>query len=437
MIAKKRVGFLTLGCKVNQYESEAIAQNCRGMGYVTAGADEICDLYIVNTCTVTQEADRKSCQMIRQLHRRNPAAPIIVTGCTAQRHPETVAAIEGVSAVVGNLRKLDCAVLADRFLSGNAPSEQIVQTTSLEGAAFEPMRIPSFPRTRQYIKIEDGCENHCAYCAICDARGPVRSKRADDILKEAISFRENGCREIVLTGIETASYGKDTRDTLGDLLVRLDAALPDVRFRLGSVDPNLFRPAFLEKIAGLSTVAPHFHISVQSGSSAVLRRMRRGYNAVQAADALQRIRAAIPGVMFTTDIIVGFPGETPEEFEETRRFLKEARFLKTHIFPFSARTGTEAAKMPQQILQAEKHRRVRILTEDEADMRRSIYESIVGSVFTVLFETQPQPGIWSGHAANFLEIRVPYNGNLHGTFADVCIVRACSNEEYCIGVLCQ
>jgi len=408
-----KVGIITLGCKVNQYESEAIAQKCRDFGLCVGEASEVCDVYIINTCTVTAEADRKDCQMIRQCKRRNKDAYIIVCGCSSQHNKDRIAAIDGVNVVIGNLGKLECARYAYEFSKGERDRTQVIDVPSLEGAEFERMSIPSFPRTRQYIKIEDGCENKCAYCAINKSRGPIRSKSVQDVTDEALSFYRNGCREIVLTGIETASYGKDNSCSLSDLMCRLDSLLPGVCIRLGSVDPNLFRPAFLEKISPLKSAAPHFHISMQSGSSKILASMRRGYNANQAFDALERIRACMPDVMFTTDIIVGFPGETETEFEETLDFVKKARFLKVHVFPYSSRKGTEAATMPNQVSQEEKHRRVLVLSSLEAEIRSEIHSSELGNVYDVLFETK-EGDEWSGHTRNFIEVRVKSDMNLHG-----------------------
>jgi len=432
ILKRKTVGILTLGCKVNQYESEAIAERCEKLGMKVLSSDDVCDAYVINTCTVTAEADRKSCQMIRQLHRRNPLAAIIVCGCSSQRNPETIRKIEGVSAVIGNIDKLKCADLALSLTKEGVQHSVSCDIRPLGDAEFEKMSITAFPRTRQYIKIEDGCENHCAYCAICDARGPVRSKNISDVLSEAKTFIDSGCREIVLTGIETASFGKDTKESLADLLCEIEKISDNIRIRLGSVDPTLFRPAFLEKTAKLRCMAPHFHISMQSGSSHILAKMRRRYNADQAYDALKRIREAIPGVMFTTDIIVGFPGETEEDFELTRKFITENRFLMTHIFPFSPRKGTEAADMPDKISKEEKQRRCRILAEDAKLTRKSLLEELVGTEFDVLFETE-ENGLWHGHSASFVETAVHSDEMLHGQIRRVRVTG--SNSDICTGVL--
>lgn len=421
MPKKYCVGILTLGCKVNQYESEALAERFAARGIEVREPSCACDGYVVNTCTVTAEADRKSRQMIRRLHQFNPAAPIVVTGCTAQTSPEKLAAIEGVAAVVGNSAKLTCADILIDAMENRVSGDTRIIVPDLALVPFEPMCLRSFPRTRVYIKIEDGCENKCAYCAIPGARGPVRSKAPEDVISEIRGFIDAGVREIVLTGIETASYGKDLKNvTLADLLRQADAVCGDCRIRLGSVDPSLFRQSFVDGIKDLRSVAPHFHISLQSGSSKTLAGMRRKYNADGARAAMERIRTAIPGVQFTTDVIVGFPGETDEDFAETKQFLIDERFLTVHIFPYSRRRGTPADTMRDQVPEEVKHARAAELASLEAEIRRDILDGIVsaGGTYPVLFETFAD-GIATGHTPSFLEVAVPSERDLHGITRNV------------------
>lgn len=437
MPPKYSVGILTLGCKVNQYESEALAERLAGLGAEVLAPSRVCDGYLVNTCTVTAEADRKSRQMIRRLHQLNPAAPIVVTGCTAQTSPEELSAIDGVVAVVGNAAKLTCAEILMEAMKNGVPDAPRVSVPELAVAPFEPMCLGSFPRTRVYIKIEDGCENKCAYCAIPGARGPVRSKAPDDVIAEVRGFIDAGVREIVLTGIETASYGKDLKDvTLADLLRQTDAVCGDCRIRLGSVDPSLFRQSFVDGIKDLRSVAPHFHISLQSGSSKTLARMRRKYNADGARAAMERIRAAIPGVQFTTDVIVGFPGETDEDFSETKQFLIDERFLTVHIFPYSRRSGTPADTMKDQVPEEVKHARAAELAALEAGIRREILDGIVsaGGTYPVLFETYAD-GIAAGHTPSFLEVAVAADRDLHGITRNVRIIS--HDGSVCRGVIVE
>ena len=342
---------LTLGCKVNQYESEAIAEALEAEGWLWRPSHEACDLYIINSCTVTAESDRKTRQLIRRLISRDPAAFVVVTGCSAQSRTESIASIEGVDAIVGNREKLRVVAIAKKLLAdGVKPAAPYVEVPSLEGSSFEPMSITRFVRARAYIKIQDGCESRCAYCAIPAARGPVRSKPMADVVAEVTALAKSGCREVVLTGIETGAWGRDLGDVrLQDLLLAIDRIPGAPRIRLGSLDPTVMTPDFVDKIKDLKSLAPPFHLSMQSGCSATLTRMRRKYNARQAEAAMARVRAAIPAVQFTTDMIVGFPGETEEEFAESLDFARRAEFLHIHVFPYSKREGTPAATMKGQV----------------------------------------------------------------------------------------
>ena len=406
---KYTFGVLTLGCKVNQYESEAITEGLEKLGFIQLPSFKPCDLYILNTCTVTAESDRKSRQMTRRLIQKNPDAHVIVTGCSTQAHAEAFAVIPGVSAVVGNREKLRVVEIAHRLMEQGKPPVPIVEVPSLEEAEFESMAITRFARARAYVKIQDGCESRCAYCAIPAARGPVRSKPLAEVIAEVTALTEGGCREIVLTGIETGAWGRDLGDLrLQDLLLKIDQ-IPNIgRIRLGSLDPTVMTADFVEKIAGLHSLAPHFHLSMQSGCSATLARMRRKYNAKQAEAAMARVRAAIPDVQFTTDMIVGFPGETPEEFAESEAFARRAGFLHIHVFPYSKREGTPAATMKDQVPEAVKHERLAILSRVSEESCAAILDQALAHPnreFTILPETRGE-GFVMGHTPDFLEIKV-------------------------------
>ncbi|MBQ8718875.1 MAG: tRNA (N(6)-L-threonylcarbamoyladenosine(37)-C(2))-methylthiotransferase MtaB [Clostridia bacterium] len=414
------VGIYTLGCKVNQYESEAMAEYLCERGFDAHGAhpSEIADAYIINTCTVTAESDRKARQFVRRALSHNPDAYVVVTGCLAQTNAQSIAAIAGVDAVVGNRDKMKAAqILCELVARGEKNDAPMVDVPTLDGAEFEEMSICAFSRTRAYIKIEDGCESRCTYCIIPDARGHIRSKPLDEVLAEVRTLSENGCREVVLTGIETASWGKDLGDDvdLADLLCAVDRIPGIGRVRLGSLDPSLMKQRFVDRIAALPSLAPHFHISMQSGSSSVLARMKRKYNRDQALAGIERLRAAIPGVMLTTDIIVGFPGETDEEFAQTLDFARRARFLMAHIFPYSPRAGTPAAAMPDQIAPEVKHARWQALEKVTADIRAELLREIVDKKepLQVLFETWTD-GIATGHTPSFVEVSVPSDRPLGG-----------------------
>ncbi|MBQ7338517.1 MAG: tRNA (N(6)-L-threonylcarbamoyladenosine(37)-C(2))-methylthiotransferase MtaB [Clostridia bacterium] len=413
------VGIYTLGCKVNQYESEAIAELlcAQGLDAHPAHPSEICDAYIINTCTVTAESDRKARQFIRRALSHNAAAYIVVTGCLAQTNAQSICSIAGVDAVVGNRDKLTVVSELRKLIEqGEKNAAPCVRIPSLDDAPFEEMSIRDFSRTRAYIKIEDGCESHCTYCIIPAARGQIRSKRAEDVLQEVSLLSKNGCREVVLTGIETASWGKDLGGAdLADLLCAVDAIQGIGRVRLGSLDPSLMKEPFVKCISALSSLAPHFHLSIQSGSSSVLARMRRKYNRDQALAGIARLRAAIPDVMLTTDIIVGFPGESDEEFADTLDFVRRARFLMVHIFPYSPRAGTIAAQMPDQIPAEVKHARLSVLDQTCAQIRAELLTEIIRRArpLEVLFESYFD-GIATGHTPNFVEVRVPSERPLGG-----------------------
>ena len=430
-------GIYTLGCKVNQYESEAIAEALEREGIVMLPPTEVCDAYIINTCTVTAESDRKARKFIRRAISRNPYAVIVVTGCLAQTDPESLQSIAGVHAIVGNSEKMLAAKEVVRLLAmTDRPTAPLQTVSDIQSAPFEPMHITHFERTRAYIKIEDGCESRCTYCIIPSARGPIRSKPLADVIEEVRVLTEGGCREVVLTGIETASWGKDLgKGDLASLLVAVNGIEGIGRVRLGSLDPSLIRPEFVQKIAPLSSLAPHFHLSLQSGSSRTLARMKRKYNADMAMRAMTLLREHIPNVQFTTDIIVGFPGETEEEFAETLDFVCRARFLNVHVFPYSKRKGTPAATMSGQIPAEEKTRRLHILSDAVTKIRAELLQETVQNnpVVTVLFESM-ENGFAFGHTANFIEVAVPFDRPLHGELIEVRLERA--DDTRCYGSIC-
>ena len=401
------VGLCTLGCKVSQYETEAIAEELVRRGYIRRPFSDRCDVYVINTCTVTREADRKCRQMIRRAIRRSPDACVVVCGCYAQTTPEELAAIPGVRYISGTYGKMAIPDAIDALL-GTPVAPPIVEVTDVDAAPFEPMRISGSPRTRVYVKIEDGCECRCTYCAIPLARGRVRSKPLADVLDEVASLSANGVEEVVLTGIETASWGKDLGLSLIDLLEALDAKRYVSRIRLGSLSPESITPAFVERLARLTTIAPHFHLSMQSGCDKTLHAMKRRYNVRQALAALTRLREAIPYVQFTTDMMVGFPGETEEDFATTLDFVKEARFLDMHVFAYSKRAGTPAATYPDQVGEDTKAERSRILSALGVEIRDTLLDEVVerGEPLTMIPETL-EAGSWTGHSDAFLALSLP------------------------------
>ncbi len=410
---------LTLGCKVNQYESEAMAEALAREGFTIRPTDEVCDVYIVNSCTVTAESDRKSRQAVRRLIKQNPEAVVIVTGCSVETAARLMADIQGVDAVVGNREKLKAVNYALKFHLNGKPDQAVVDVPSLEDCEFEPMTITRFDRTRAYVKIQDGCESRCTYCTIPAARGQERSKPLCEVVAEVTRLTEGGCREVVLTGIETGAWGKDLGKeyTLASLL-RAVAAIPNVgRIRLGSLDPTVITEDFADAVASLPCVAPHFHLSMQSGCSATLARMKRKYNVTQAERAMERLRSRLPSVKFTTDIIAGFPGETEEEFAETLAFARRAKFLHIHAFPYSKRVGTPAATMSNQVPEEIKRARVHALNAVSDETCHVLLRDALAkeTSLSVLFETyHPETELYHGHTPDFMEVAVRADRDLRG-----------------------
>lgn len=416
-IGGKTVGILTLGCRVNQYESQAIAEALEARGIVIQSPSLPCDGYLIHTCAVTAESSRKSRQFIRRAIRTHSDAVIVVTGCEAERAASQIAKIPGVDAVVGNKQKMTCVELLCRLLAEGKASIPTVDVPPLADAAFEPMQITRSERTRAYVKIEDGCNGKCAYCIIAALRGPVRSRPIADVVREVQSLVAVGYKEVVLTGIETAAYAYGL-----DRLLTILHEIPELaRIRLSSMDPAAITPQFVKTVASLPKVMPHYHLSLQSGCSATLARMRRRYNAEQARDAIKRLADNIPQLSLTADIIVGFPGETDAEFDETARFLSEIPLHSMHVFPFSPRPGTPAATMANQIDDATKHARLCAL-KHLADKRfLELGEGYLSKTVSVLFETIDKDGIGCGHAENMMEIRAPITEDQLGQILTVSI----------------
>ena len=416
-----KVGLYTLGCKVSLYESEAIAEAFSRAGFEVAPFDSVCDVYVINTCTVTAESDAKSRKYIRRAIRKNSGAIVIAIGCYAQRSPDEVLGIEGVSAVLGTADKLKCVEIAEKLLS-NFEFQTSNFVTSLEGAVFEPMCIENAPRTRAYVKIEDGCECKCTYCAISGARGPVRSKLPEDVIREVEGLYKSGTREIVLTGIETGSYGADFLEKydLADLLCELDARGSCERVRLGSMAPELLSEKFIRRVAPLKILTPHFHVSMQSGADSVLRGMKRRYSRKMALDNIKLIRELMPRVMLTADLMVGFPGESEEDFLDTMRFVREAELLDAHVFAYSVREGTPAANYPDQIPEEIKHERSTALIKECERVRDEVLSKVVslGEPLPTIFETKKE-STYHGHSDSYIEVCTLSDVDLRGKLVSV------------------
>ena len=409
----------TLGCRVNQYESDAIMQELKRRDVEIVPPTEKCDICIINTCSVTSESDRKSKQIIRRLASKNPNAIIVVTGCYSQINPEDAMKIKGVSLVCGNNDKSKIASRAIELYNDKVSTCQFIKSDVFTGK-FDVMNVGApLTRTRAFIKIQDGCNSKCAYCIIPYARGCVRSNTIENILKEANTIVSEGCSEIVFTGIETAAYGKDfkNRHSLGDLLTEANKIDGLKRIRLGSLDPSAISEEFVSKIKNLNKIANHFHISMQSGCTRTLNDMRRKYNIQMAKKGISLLRAAFDGLMLSADVITGFPGETEEDFQCTLDFFKEQRFLHLHIFPYSKRAGTLAAEMKNQVPEQIKKDRLHRLATQQKAIKRELLEDFVSSNKTTIILAEGFDGEYiSGHTTNFIEVKAKSQASHSGEF---------------------
>ena len=410
------VGICTLGCRVNQYESRAIAEKLEKKGFEIKAFSEVCDAYIINTCAVTAESERKSRQMARRANKKNPEAVILVTGCQAQLHPEDAAAISGVRYVGGNASKLEVADAVERLLFER---DAVLLNTTAITADYEQYAVAKPDHTRAYIKIEDGCKNKCAYCVIPKVRGPVRSKPFDAVVEEVRSVAAIGYREIVLTGIEVTDY----QYGLPELINAVSAVEGIERVRLASVNPAFIRPEFINIVKDNLKFCHHFHLSLQSCCDKTLRAMRRPYNVSILKKNVAYVKETLPDIAFTADIICGFPGETEEDFLETLKNTEELGLIHAHIFPYSPRPETEAATMSDQVPENVKNSRCERLLKVCQGSRSSIINAFKNASkrFSVLFE-ESRGGYSYGHTENFIEVAVKTEVPLDGEIYAVTLV---------------
>lgn len=402
----KRIASYTLGCKVNQYETEALVGSLTAQGYEAVDYSQYADVYLINTCTVTGLADRKCRQVIRKAKKQNPNAIVVAMGCYAQVAPQEVAAIEDVNIVLGTHDRNQLpALLASPEL--NSDTKWIRVGNIMQVREFEELGIETYTEhTRAFLKIQDGCNRFCSYCIIPFARGPVRSRAPEKVLSEIRSLAEKGYREFVLTGIHLASYGVELKNMDLVTIIEEIAAIPGVeRIRLGSIEPMTITPRFLDMVRRTPKLCPHYHISLQSGSDTVLNRMHRKYKAEEYYAGCEALRKILPEVSFTTDIIVGFPGETEEEFRETVAFAKKVGFSKIHVFPYSPRKGTIAAKMPNQVDPSVKEDRTKRLIAVSDALGAQYAQSLLGSRLQVLIERKTSDGLYyEGYAENYAKV---------------------------------
>ena len=428
-----KVAIYTLGCKVNQYETQAMERELALRGHILTPFHELADAYIVNTCTVTAASDKKSRQAIRQARARNPNGLVAVCGCYAQTDPDSIAAL-GADLIAGNNDHLGLIWRLESLAQQKKAAHAAVSVDNvMSRRVFEYLPAGGLEgRTRALLKVEDGCVNFCSYCIIPHARGPVRSLPPRAACSEARRLEEEGYRELVLTGIEISSYGLDFQDgtTLIDLIEGVCHAAPSMRVRLGSLEPRTVTPDFCRRIGALPNLCPHFHLSLQSGCDATLRRMRRKYDTARYLQSLDLLRGQYDRPGITTDLIVGFPGECDEEFASTLDFIGRCHFSSMHIFPYSRRTGTPAADMAEQVPRAVKQTRAKMAAELAAAMERRYLQLWVGKTMPVLFETE-QNGVWHGLAPNYVEVRAP-GSQMHNQMKPVRITAA--GDTYLAGL---
>jgi threonylcarbamoyladenosine tRNA methylthiotransferase MtaB len=423
------VAFHTLGCKVNHYETEAIWQLFKENDYERVDFEKSADVYVINTCTVTNTGDKKSRQVIRRAVRRNPDAVICVTGCYAQTSPAEIMAIPGVDIVVGTQDRVKMLGYIEQYKQERQPINAVGNI--MKTRVYEELDVPAFTdRTRASLKIQEGCNNFCTFCIIPWARGLMRSRDPKEVIRQAQQLVDAGYKEIVLTGIHTGGYGEDMKDyNLAQLLRDLEAQVTGLkRLRISSIEASQITDEVIEVLDQSNVIVRHLHIPLQSGSDTVLKRMRRKYTMEFFADRLNRLKKALPGLAITSDVIVGFPGETEEEFMETYDFIKEHRFSELHVFPYSKRTGTPAARMDEQVDEAVKNERVHRLIELSNQLAKEYASQFEGEVLEVIPEEMdkehPESGLYIGYTDNYLKVKFPATEGMVGQLVKVKITKA-------------
>ncbi|MCF6466520.1 tRNA (N(6)-L-threonylcarbamoyladenosine(37)-C(2))-methylthiotransferase MtaB [Clostridium sp. Cult2] len=416
-----KVAFYTLGCKVNQYETEAMEELFEKRGYEIVNNNEKADIYIINTCTVTNLGDRKSRQFIRRAKKTNKDSIIVAVGCYSQVAPEEVEEIEGVDIVIGTTDRNRIVDLCEEAKFNNKKIN-IVKSIR-DHKKFERLNVADLKdKTRAYIKIQEGCNQFCSYCIIPYARGPIRSRELDDILIESRRLANVGFKEIILTGIHVTSYGKDLNDLrLIDVIEEISKIDGIERIRLSSIEPTFIDEEFMQRAVNTKKLCDHFHLSLQSGSDTVLKRMNRKYTSEEFKGIVNIIRDYMPNAGITTDIIVGFPGETQEEFEETYNFVKNIGFSRIHVFKYSPRKGTPASKFKNQIHGSIKHQRSENLILLGDELMKAFNEKHIGKTIYVLFE-EGENGFVEGYTTNYIRVKVESEDEMQGKILPVKII---------------
>lgn len=432
-----KVAFATLGCRVNQYESEAMTEKFLREGYEVVKFEEYADVYVINTCTVTNMGDKKSRQIIGRARRNNKEAIIAVVGCYSQIAPNEVANIEGVDVVLGTRNKGQIVYWVNRAMD---EKKKIVEVNDvLRNNVFEDLKIEEYQdKTRAFLKIQDGCNRFCSYCLIPYARGAVCSKEPVQVLQEVQQLSKHGFKEIILSGIHIASYGSDLKESISlvDIMEEIEKIGGIERVRIGSIDPTFFTEGVINRIIKLKKLCPHFHLSLQSGCDETLKRMNRRYTTEDYRVIVEKLRNSIKDVSITTDIIVGFPGETEEEFNQTYEFLKELRLTKTHIFKYSPRKGTRAAELKDDVNGKVKDVRSEMLFKLNSINENAFINNFVGREMDVLYEQKSSFGnnFYEGYTTNYIKVLTESKeGIAEGKVLKTRIIRA--ENEFAVGQL--
>ncbi|MBI1978151.1 MAG: tRNA (N(6)-L-threonylcarbamoyladenosine(37)-C(2))-methylthiotransferase MtaB [Candidatus Omnitrophica bacterium] len=419
----QKVKFGTLGCRLNQYETQAIREQFASAGFLETDTDKEADVYVLNTCTVTSESDRESRYLVRRFHKKNPSAKIVVTGCYVERNSEEIEKINGVTLTVLNRQKSEIvSLLGKRDVSRYTPTCSSFASIPSK-RIYTPLSISEFEgRTRAYIKIQDGCNHACSFCKVVLVRGPARSRTFLDVIEEAKRLIDQGFQEVVLTGIQLGAYGYDLekRQMLTDLIEVLSQEEGLQQIRLSSIEPTDVTDELIEAMTSFRKACPHLHIPLQSGDNGVLERMNRRYRREFFLDLIQKIRARVSNFVLTTDVMVGFPGETQEQFDQTVDVLLKTEPYKLHIFPYSAREGTRANRFQDEVMPQEKKRRRDILLSLECQLREKVQSKFLGKTLEVLIEENKSLSGWAfGRARNYLRIRFPHEGGSRSGFFEV------------------
>ena len=421
----KKVSFYTLGCKVNQYETNAMIQKFKEAGYeIVDMNNDISDICVVNTCTVTNMSDRKSRHELRKVKDKNKKAIIVATGCYAQVSKTELEEMPEIDIVLGNTEKSDIVKYVEEFINNK---EKIVEIDDIgmQKEFSEMGQITYTEKTRAVIKVQDGCNQFCSYCIIPYARGRVRSRKSEEVIKEIEKIAQKGIKEVVITGIHISSYGRDFNNPNGliELLEKINNIDGIQRIRLGSLEPKIITEEFVQRLTKLDKMCHHFHLSLQSGCDETLKRMNRKYTTQEFREIVNRLRKYYDDVILTTDIIVGFPGETDEEFNKTFEFLKEIKFYKMHVFPYSKRKGTRAAEMENQVDGNIKEQRSKILIDLSNKNQKEYNASLMGKKVEVLFEDRDEE-YYKGHTQNYILVKYKTNENLDNILREVEVINA-------------